>query len=430
MKTFISNRIRPLLSGRETLVRFSAASAANGIAGMVSGLVIISWIPPGELGIWKSLLIIQPYVNILQGGIIQGLNRELPYRVGEGKGDSVRGLAVTAQTYSLACSCLLALACAASFFISSDPMIRFALPAVFLVPASGVYINYLSATYRADQEFETLAKIQAAVAGLNIATLVLVYTIGYFGIPVRVVVISLGNVFLLHLYRPMRVPLGFNFADFTGLMRVGVLLFVVGYVIQVSLTFPNTILLFEEGTEMVGKFAPALAIFGMMTLIPRSVSQYVYARMSFRLGQSGNLSTLWGQAWKSSLGVLLISVPMVFGATLVFPWLVRGFFPKYAECIASVGWISLAGAFFGSQMFSSAMNSMKAWKWIFTYTATRVLLAIAVPFLAYRLLSADPLAAVASGYAAAGVLSFAIGLGCTYMATHSRGAPCERAKAT
>jgi O-antigen/teichoic acid export membrane protein len=385
---------------------------------MVGGLLIIAWVPPDELGIWKSVLIIQTYAGIVQGGIVQGLNRELPFRIGGGNLESVRRFAATAQTSVLASCTLLLVGSIASFFVSRDPMVRVALPTVFLVAATGIYVNYLSATYRADQEFEKLAKVHLGVAALNVVTLLPVYVLGFFGIPLRVLLLGLADVLLLHHFRPIRPFLAFDFKDFVTLMKVGVPLFVVGYLIQVALTFPNTIVLMEAGTEMVGKFAPALAVFAMMTLIPKSISQYVYARMSFRLGQTGDLESLWRNAWKASVGVLAISMPLVIGATVVFPWIVEAFYPKYTESVDSVGWIAVAGAFFGSQMFSSAMNSMKAWKWIYAFTGARVGFAFLIPFLGYRITGGDVLVTVAVGYAAAGVLSFLFGLVCTYWATH------------
>ncbi len=417
----LNDRLRQLKSRYGTLLRYSSASALNHFTGMMSGLIIIAWIPPGELGIWKALLIIQAYAGIVQGGIVQGLNRELPFRIGGGDRASVHHLAATAQTFTVAGCALLLLAGIASLFVSPDPMIRFALPVVFLVVATGIYVNYLSVTFRADQEFEMLAKINLVIASANLVTLPMVYAMGYYGLPLRVLSLGLLSVLLLHLRRPFRVPLRFRMADFLTLMKVGVPLFVVGYALQLSLTFPNTILLFTEGVEKVGLFAPALAIYAMMTLVPASISQYVYAKMSFRLGQSGDLQALWRQAWQSSLGVLLVSAPLSLGVVLFFPYFVRAFFPKYTEAIPAAGWIAVAGAFYGAQLFSSAMNSMKAWRWIYAYTTVRVALAFVVPFAAFHFLVWDPLSAVAAGYATAGALTFAIGLAATFKATHTSG---------
>lgn len=414
--------VRTFLLRQRTLLRFSTASALTSLAGMVAGLVIIAWVPPEEMGVWKSLLIIQSYVVVVQGGISHGLNRELPFRIGAGDTDSVRRLAATAQSYSLAIVVLLFLGGLLSLAIFQDPMIRYALPAVFFAASTGTYVNYLSVTFRADQEFETLAKIQAAMAAVNIATLVVVNALGYFGIPLRLIVIGAINALLLHLFRPISVPLSFRWQDFLTLMKVGVPLFAVGWAIQVAVTFPNTILLFEAGTDVVGKFAPALAVFGVMRLVPKSISQYVYAKMSFRLGATGDLKALWAYAWKSSLGVLLLSVPVVIAVALAFPYLVRWFYPKYVDCISSAVWVAVAGGFFGAQLFSSALNSMKAWRWIVLFTVVRVMLSFVVPYVLVKVLpeAVGIMVAVGVGYAVAAALSFVVGLWCTYMATHAR----------
>ncbi len=384
---------------------------------MLAGLIILGWIPPNELGIWQSLLIIQAYAGIVQGGITHGLNRELPFRIGGGAA-SAQSLASTAQTFSVIGASMLFLVGLISFFISDDPLIRYSLPVVFFVSAAGTYYNYLAVTFRADQAFERLAKIYLMTAALNLITLPLVYIVGYFGIPLRIFSISVVQLVAIHVYRPFHVPLKIDWYDFFTLAKVGVPLFGFGYMISVAYTFPKTILLIGSGTEMVGLFAPAAAIFSVITLLPRSISQYIYAKMSYRFGQTGDPVSLWPYAWKSSLGVLALSSPIVLLSSITFPWFVVEFYPKYAESTPAIAWISISGAFLGSSMFSSAMNSLKAWKWITVYTLSMVVLCFALPFAFYIALPRHPLVNVSAGFALAGAISFVIGLGCAFRATH------------
>jgi len=405
------------LSPARSLVSYSGAAAAMSVTGMISGLVIMAWMPPDQLGVWKSLLIIQAYVGIAQGGVINGLNRELAFRIGAGE-SSVERLVGTAQAFVAVASGILIFGAICSFFLFTDPMVGRALPAVFVVVAGGIYLNFLGVTYRAAQRFDWMAIVFLVMAILNIVTLLFVGWLGYYGIPLRVMVLSITNVVLLHMFRPFRVRLGFSRKEFFILMAVGLPLFGVGYLRQVALTFPNTVILLKEGAAMVGVFAPAMAAFGLVVLVPGSIGQYVYARMSYRLGQSGDLGSLWRQAWISSVGSLLISVVMAGGMVVVLPFVIRLYFPRYVASIPAIPWVALAGCFLGSDLFSSALNSMKAWKWIFAYNGFRVTLSWVLPYLFYLVWQEMPMQAVSAGYALAGFFSFGVGMICTYRATH------------
>ena len=408
-----------LVTQHSTLARFSLMSTANQICTMLAGIVIIAWVTPGELGIWKSVQIIQSYAAIAQAGVVHGLNRELPFRVGRGDNTVIR-LASTAQTFTFCVVSVLLVIAFSSLLFPFNVMVRFSLFAIFVMAAISTYENYLYVTYRADQGFDKLSKINMYMAFLELASLSLVYFIGYYGIPIRLMLLGLIRIVALHITRPMHSSISFDRQDFKTLLKIGVPLFICGYLNQTAYTFPNMIILFNSGTQLVGVLAPALSVFGLMTLLPGSISQYVYARMSFRFGQTGDLNLMWAHAWKTSLGTLAMSVPIVIFVFFAYPPLVSFFFPKYSESIPAVIWISLAGLFYGSQMASSALNSIKAWRWIFVLTVSRLLLAFILPFAGYYIMKKNPLVGVSVGYAMAGLLSFIVCLGCAYFATHPK----------
>lgn len=409
-----------LYSRQKTLFGYSTATITNSVSGMFCGLVIIGWVPPEDLGLWKSLLILQSYASIFQGGIRSGLNRELPFRIGSGDYSQVRQLTSTTQAFSIATLIFLLLAAVFCFVFFSSSKIRFALFAVLYVAALSIYSNFLLVTYRAKQQFALLTKFQFIFAFSNLATLPIVYSLGFFGIPFRVFFISSIQAFLLHLYRPIKVPSVFRLEPFLSLAKVGIPLFITGYLIQVSLTFPNTTLLIRHGTSMVGLFVPSMAIFSLMTLVPKSIGQYVYSKMNYRLGKTGDFLALWRYALKSSMGLLSVSIPFIIFVSYLFPVFIRAYYPKYNECTDSIPWITIAGALFGSQVFLSALYSMKAWKNILHYTVFRLISAFCLPFLFLLMLDSKPLLAVSIGYAIAGLFCFLFGILLTYRSTHFR----------
>lgn len=411
---------RRRFSSQKTLIGFSGAASINSLTGLIAGFAILRWVLPGELGVWQSLLILDSYVGFLQIGVVHGLNRELPFRVGAGL-SSGRDLAATAQTVSVLAALALVVLGLCSFFVSSNPLIRFALPVVFLNSAAGIYNNYLSVTFRADQAFDKLASIYLLMAVVNIASLPLVYFLGYYGIPLRTLAIALIQISLIHIFRPLRVPLSFSLSDLTSLLRTGLPIFVFGYLGQIAKTAPRTILLLVSGPEMVGLFSPAAAVLGLVGIIPGSIGQYVYAKMSFRLGRTNCPRSLWSYAWKSSLGSLVVTVVVAGVASLTFPWVVERLFPKYSASVPAVFWAALAAAFLSSQLFYAALTSLKAWSWLATYTIMTIGLSFVAPYALYCVLPTSPLISVTAGYAFAGVCTFVVGLVLTFRATRSSG---------
>ncbi|MCA9784514.1 MAG: hypothetical protein KC518_13100, partial [Candidatus Cloacimonetes bacterium] len=94
-------KLRDLLSRHGTFLRFGFSSTLLSVVSMIAGIIVIRWMPPEELGLWQSVLIIQTWALIFQTGVITGLSRELPFHLGRGEEDYVKELAASAQSVAL-----------------------------------------------------------------------------------------------------------------------------------------------------------------------------------------------------------------------------------------------------------------------------------------------------------------------------------------
>ena len=84
--------LRERYGHHSTLLRFSTASVIYSMATMLTGLVIYRWVEPADYGLWLSVLMIQVYASIIQGGVLNGLNRELPFNLARAKINSLWSL--------------------------------------------------------------------------------------------------------------------------------------------------------------------------------------------------------------------------------------------------------------------------------------------------------------------------------------------------
>jgi O-antigen/teichoic acid export membrane protein len=382
---------------------------------MVASFVMMRWVDPEQWGLWQSLLLVQTYSTIVQAGVFNGLNRELPYRLGRGDPRALE-LVSTGQGFAWLVVGLLGLGAVISVFVSDDPNIRYVLPAVFLASACAIYMQFLGATYRSSQSFQKLALINLIEGIASIATLPLIYFLQYPGLPVRYLVLGFVSVAVRHRWRPYHVKTRLDFRMLGTLLAVGVPLYVFGYVTGIAGTLPQVILLSRGSVEMVGLYAPASAMIGLMTMVPSAIAQYVYPRMSHRLGETGDPRSLWPMAWKTSFAFMAFAVPVLVVAFFAVPPLIRAFLPEYVQAVPSVKWTLVSGVFLGASISVNALNSLKAWRWMSVYTLARLAMSFVLPLCFFYVFS-DHIEGVALGYAVTQSICFVVALVCIHRAT-------------
>lgn len=350
---------------------------------------------------------------------MNGLNRELPFVYGKDDHHAVRSLAGTAQSIAyLAAGILFVSAFVVPFFIDSV-IISWTASMVLICSSMNIIKIYLWSTYRAGRAFNTLAKVNLAESLVIIASLPLVFFLGYPGFVVRIVFIRVSSVILSFLFRPLKVSSRFQMTALFQLLRVGVPIFIFGYIYNISNTFPKIIMLTQEGVEMVGIFAPALALIGLFNVLPLSLARYIYPHMSYRFGQTSNPMSIWPAAWKSALGVLVAgAVCALLGSLLIGPF-IKYFIPKYKEVIPATYWCLAAGIFLGPRISVNALFTLKAWKLASVYSLVFLAASWGCPWLGVYLTN-NPLIGMGIGIFVGYFIIFLTAMPCVYFATHKK----------
>jgi len=397
---------------------YSAASVFLSVIDMAAGLLVLRWVAPKEYGLWQSLLIIHSYTALVQAGIINGLNRELPYEFGKENRAAVVRLAGTAQGIAFfGAGLLFAAACIAPLFISSR-VVAWSLAIILICNGIDIIRNYLGSTYRAGRDFAALSKLTLYEAALSIFSLPLVYFLGYWGLVGRIAFMRIAAFIPFYFFRPLKVVSCFNRQAAVQLLKVGIPIFIYGYFFGIADTFPKIILLQCSGPELVGLFAPASALMGLYIMFPGIVAKYIYPHMTFQLGKTDDPRSLWPMAWKSAVGSLAIGIPCLIAGWIVVAPLVNAFFPKYSASIPAAYWCLFAGIFLGPRIAVNALFSLKAWKWATIYTAVLVVSGWVFPWLG-SVYNADPLVGVAQGICLSYAAIFFCAMICLYKATHA-----------
>jgi len=403
--------------GHRTLFRYSAVSIFSQIANMGCNLLILRWLAPVTMGTWQSAMLILTYASLVQAGVTNGLNRELPFASGKSNDKVAADLAGTAQTATVfAIIILLLMGVPIALVLARSKLVLLCIFAALAGTASALYRNYLTVTYRAEGAFETLTKILLAETLLAVATLPIVSRYGLGGMAGRFVFLSLVGCSLNYIGRPLRHLGRFSWADLGLLLRTGTPIFIFAYLEGIVGTFPRLLLLANGGVLLVGLFAPANAIMSALFIVPASIAQYIYPRMSYQLGKSGKAIDLWPIARNTAVGAVLCSLPVAALLNCLLPFALHQWFPAYRGSEWAARWMTIAGIFVGGSIAANALCSLKSWAMMAIHTGTRLLLGLALPWICFVLLRS--LGAIAFGVVISEGVTFVVGLCCIYYRTH------------
>ncbi len=403
-------------------VLFTISSLALSVAQLISGVVIVHYVDPRDVGMWYSAALALTYAFFILAGVQNGLSRELPYYLGANNEGMARRLAATTLFYTLG-GCVLAVAAgiatiAVLVWKHADTHLTYAAAAVTLLVAFKFYQNYLFVTFRSKNSFIDLAKVQMWQAAIMIGALLLLFW-GYGGLLLRFVIVAGLSLYLMHRARPMPVQPEWRNDAFVMLFKTGTPIFVTDYVFNCAATIDKMVLLRFGGVEQVGLYALAVSIFSAFQVLPQSIAHYAYPRMSHHYGRTNNPRMLWGLAWKTSLIVVASMLQVAFLGWWLLPFGVRWVFPKYVAGTHAGQIALLTAVAYGATQGANALSSLKAWSHLITYQIAYSALLVAGPLLGVRLCSSS-LDGVAYGVLAANTLGAFLALGFTRAATYGK----------
>lgn len=396
---------------------FTSSAVILNISSLISGFLVYRWIDPYYIGIWQTMMLVQTYSAFLRLGVINGMNRELPFCLGKGDVGQARKYAETAQYFSLANIIIFAaLALPALLFVKVKPDWNFPLISIGIVICLNFYNAYLAGTFRANADFEKLSYIQLIDSAFRIISLALVYFYGFKGYCLMQIFLAAAITFIIHLWRPIRVRPVFHRAVFQTLLKTGLPIFAGTYFFSFFNTLPRLVLIKFGSVEMLGLYAPVLTLIGAMGIVPDSIGTYLYPKLSFQLGTDNDPQRLWRQSLKSHLALLGIGIPLAIIGYLTIPHIIDNYLPKYfrTKDIINIGLV--AGVFFSFKFGYTILVTLKSWTYMSIYIVSFGLLQYLLPITMLRYCA--PLKAVALGQLISFMTMYAVSLVMNYLATH------------
>jgi O-antigen/teichoic acid export membrane protein len=315
---------------------------------MVAGLLTARVAGPSVLGLFSSLSLFQSYIPFLQLGVLNGLNRELPYHFGKGEHERAREFAAVAQAWALLVGSIVA---AAALGVAAFHLLRGrgdlaagwatnALSAWFLFYCT----FYLQMTYRTHGDFARLALVNVIQAVAAFLLVVLVWWLNFYGLCLRAALIGLVQLVLLYHWRPVKVGPRWNGTRFVHLLKTGAPIYAVGQLYAWWGVLDVTLILYFMGTRVVGLYSLVTMATGALVFLPDALSQVLYPRLAQEYGRSGSVRELVRQVRRPIILSFSGIMPIIVASWFFLPPIVRVLLPKYAEAIPAAQWSLLIPA--------------------------------------------------------------------------------------
>jgi O-antigen/teichoic acid export membrane protein len=314
------------------------AMALNMLGGVLMGRLVA----PATLGLFNGIGLVLGYAPFLQLGILNGLNRELPYYVGKGDRKRVEELAAAAQAWALivggvvcvGLSCVAVSQAAHGEWQQAAGWFTNAILAVFL------FYNtfYLQMTYRTSHDFARLALVGVVQSFSGLVLLLLVVWLNFYGLCLRALMIGAIGMGILFRFRPVRVGPKWDVGHLKHLLIIGAPIFGVGQLYSWWTVINSTLVLKFAGVEGMGLYAMVGMASAAIELIPTAVSQVVYPRMAEQFGKNTNVRELLQMSWMPMLITVAGMIPVIAVAWWLVGPVVNFVIPAYAKAIPAMQW--------------------------------------------------------------------------------------------
>lgn len=353
--------------GRRSVLALVAAlvggNLVSSVIRMFSGFLTARCVEPGVMGLFNGIGLVQGYVPFLQLGVLNGLNRELPYYVGKGDDARVRQLAASAQAWALLLGVVVALSlvgvaawqAACGRWLQAAGWLSYAVTGFFLFYCT----YYLEITFRTRSDFARLALINVVMSVASLALVLVIWWLAFYGLCIRAVLVGAVQFALLWAWRPVRVAPKLRREPFLHLLKIGAPIFAVAQVYAYWGTLESTLMLVYCGTRGLGLYSLAAMASTAMLLLPLALSQVLYPQMAEHYGRHADVRALVRLALKPMLLALAAMAGLTAAGWFLAPPLTRLLLPNYVDGVPAAQWTMLVAPLMCLQPVNNVFNVVK-----------------------------------------------------------------------
>lgn len=350
-------------------MRFASAQIVSNFLRILSGFLVVRLIEPEVYGQFTGVGVFLGYLVLGQGGIINGLSRELPFELGRKNDEYAKEMASSVFVLSIIISILAAiifLVFGIIHFIDGNYTTGLVYMAYVLI--AGLHLlnkQFLPTLYRTNKDFDSLAR-QKILSGVgNLITVLFVWFFGFYGLIVRGVLLAIYEFYLLFKNKPYSLNLKYEVKHFRKLFKTGLPIFMVGQVNSLWATFLNTFIFSLGGPLNFGLFALSTIVQNAFGVIPSAFAQVIYPKMSILFGEGKSVSHILKVNVKPLFFQFVIMLGVALIGVFLLPVFIPYLLPKYIDGIVAAQWMLFVPVAQSFGALNSIYNVVKKQTWYF-----------------------------------------------------------------
>lgn len=336
----------------------NAAGLISQALGIVQRLLVMSFLDPGEFGVWMGLSIVLLYAGYVHGGLEHGMGFRLPYYRGRNDPERERQIEQTVFSIWSILAVMAAMGVAVwAIFAGGTPLYRFGLLAVAIMIPLEQQTQFLArwaTTARADFALASqMAAIRSVAALVVIVPMAALWNI--WGVIAGSVIVSSVTAVLWHVRAGFSVRWRIAPEPMREVLRVGfpILLVVLGGALIESID--RLLILGMLGTVSLGYYGitglGGNAVYGFLSQAGSAMSPHMVEDM----GRSGDSSRVLERYLVSPTLLFAVAAAILTTALMfIVPPAVRLFIPQYVPGIAA--FYAFVPGFFFLAIILSANN--------------------------------------------------------------------------
>jgi len=344
-------QIASLIANRQGEILACLGTFSAPAVNLVYGILVFRYLPPAMTGILGTAALLPSYLIFTHGGVLNGMQRELPFALGQGDRSKADHLLGITSTIAMLAGWISAIVCLAAALVSwiwgQHPMLALAyLGAAFTAFAFPVVMQ-IDTGLRAEDRFRRQGWAVLNTSFVSLAACALLPAAGAAGAVLRGVLVSVAALLLRLRSGVWRPVLPVDWTGTLALARTGWPLLASATLGGWMMVADRSVVALMMSKEAMGEFQLAGFIVNSMAMVPVSLTLVLFPKIARAYGEHRSRRKLRRFVWISLAFNAFTLLPLSGITYAVIEPLVLRFFPKYAAgipsahiaCLTCVFWI-------------------------------------------------------------------------------------------
>ncbi|MHC1682806.1 MAG: oligosaccharide flippase family protein [Clostridiaceae bacterium] len=343
----------------------SGATVFSTMMSFIYNIYMRKYIEPYDFGLFTTASLLLLYLSFLQLGVLNAFNRDYPQLLGGNdlvNANRQKNIVFTYLfvIYGIVCVFLIAFFILIYITNKLEPKLFWG----FLINCILVFFNMLysllDAIFRSEGRFKYVSFLNILKSLILILIgLTFVNKFGYYAMLAALFISSISIV-VLNFKSFLQFKIQFDKKIILTMILSGAPLLINGLAWTVIMSIDRFVILTFLSMEQLGIYSTALLGFSTLVLIPQSISQVFYVKMSRSYGEKKSIEELL-RASGVYTKILSILTSLISVCTfLILPIFIEYVMPKYSQGIESAQILVIGVAFYcTSMLFSNVLSILK-----------------------------------------------------------------------